>query len=144
MIQRSSGLTRRTSLSRGTAGLSRSAFRPPAAPVALQAAALAPRPGLRPRSKKTAAKYVTRVQVVADLLERFKWCQIKWDGDCEGRSTDVHEPGMRSRGADICNPDECVTGCRHCHNQVHANPAEATRRGWMIPSGRPSKAVARG
>jgi hypothetical protein len=45
MIQRSSGLTRRTSLSRGTAGLSRSAFRPPAAPVALQAAALAPRPG---------------------------------------------------------------------------------------------------
>ena len=89
---------------------------------------------LSPRSRKTQATYRSRADLVAALLETKPWCEIRWDDDCESRSTDVHEPEMRSRGADILNEDGCVTACRHCHNKVHANPAEATGRGWMIPS----------
>jgi hypothetical protein len=91
---------------------------------------------LKPRSAKTARVYVTRRQVVADLLAAYPWCQIRWDAKCWRRATQVHEPGMRSRGADICDPEQCVTGCAYCHGQVHANPAEATKRGWLIPSGK--------
>lgn len=91
---------------------------------------------LRPRSKKTEKIYRTRRQVVAYVLGRFPLCQIRWDRRCERWSVDVHEPQMRSRGADICDPAACVATCRHCHERVHANPAEATRRSWLIPSGK--------
>lgn len=90
---------------------------------------------LRPRSKKTARTYVTRRKVVDLVLARDPWCRIRWDRRCQRYSVDVHEPGMRSRGADICDPEQCVGTCRHCHDMVHANPAEATARGWLIPSG---------
>lgn len=42
---------------------------------------------------------------------------------------------MRSRGADILDPDQCVCLCRACHDWVHAHPVEATAEGWLIPSG---------
>ena len=91
---------------------------------------------LRHRSKKTQQVYVTRRQVVADVLGRFPWCQIRWDArGCQRRSTEVHEPGMRSRGADICDPAACTAACHYCHRMLHDHPAEATRRGWLIPSG---------
>jgi hypothetical protein len=99
--------------------------------------------GLKPRSAKNAARYRIRGPLVGALLEAHPWCAIRWDDDCQGRSVDVHEPGMRCRGADICDPAQCVVSCRHCHDQVHANPAEATKRAWMIPSGRPAKAPPR-
>jgi hypothetical protein len=51
------------------------------------------------------------------------------------RATDVHEPRMRSRGVDICNPAECVALCSPCHREVHDRPAQATTDGWLIPSG---------
>lgn len=98
---------------------------------------------LRPRSARTAAVYVVRRVLVADLLAERPWCQIRWDEGCQARSTDIHEPECRSRGADICDPAACVAGCRYCHDQVHAHPAEATDRRWLIPSGRPRKAVPR-
>ena len=61
---------------------------------------------LRPRSAKTARIYVTRRKVVDLVLERDPWCRIRWDRQCERYSVDVHEPGMRSRGADICDPEQ--------------------------------------
>jgi hypothetical protein len=90
---------------------------------------------LRPHSARMRATYEVRGPLVGALLAERPWCQIRWDDGCEGRSADVHEPELRSRGADICDPGACVTTCRHCHRAVHDNPAEATRRGWMIPSG---------
>ena len=89
---------------------------------------------IKPRSDKTARIYVTRRQIVAALLAERPWCEIRWDANCWQQSTEVHEPGMRSRGADICDPDACTAACHYCHAQVHANPAEATERGWLIPS----------
>lgn len=93
------------------------------------------------RSPKTARVYVTRRQVVAGILEARPWCQIRWDAGCQRRSAHVHEPEMRSRGADILDPDTCVAACRHCHDMVHGHPAEATERGWLIPSGNPAGAA---
>jgi hypothetical protein len=89
---------------------------------------------IKPRSDKTARIYVTRRALVADLLAERPWCEIRWDADCWQRSTEVHEPGMRSRLADICDPAQCTATCHYCHSAVHANPAEATERGWLIPS----------
>ena len=93
---------------------------------------------LRPRSAKQAAVYRDhRVPLVKELLTVRPWCEIRWDSECQGWAVQVHEPRKRSQGADICDPAECVTTCRHCHRQVHGNPAEAARRGWL----RPGKAV---
>lgn len=61
-------------------------------------------------------------------------CKIRWDDGCRGWAEDAHEPAMRSRGADITDPDQAVPTCRHCHDSVHAHPVEATRRGWLVPS----------
>lgn len=85
---------------------------------------------LKPRSKKQEAKYRIRRRLVADLLAERPVCER-----CQAaRSTDVHEPRMRSRGADINDPEQCVCLCRDCHDFVHANPAVATAEGWLIPS----------
>ena len=85
---------------------------------------------LRYRSKKTAAKYVQRGALVAELLAERPVCER-----CHAaRSVDVHEPRLRSRGADICDPAQCVCLCRRCHDEIHANPAQATTEGWMVPS----------
>lgn len=85
---------------------------------------------LRARSKKQEAKYRIRRPLVAALLAERPVCER-----CQSaRSTDVHEPRMRSRGADITDPEQCVCLCRDCHNWVHANPAQATAEGWLIAS----------
>ena len=85
---------------------------------------------LKARSKKQEAKYRIRRRLVADLLAERPVCER-----CQAaRSTDVHEPRMRSRGADITDPEQCVCLCRDCHMWVHANPAAATAEGWLIPS----------
>lgn len=85
---------------------------------------------LRARSTKQEAKYRIRRPLVAELLEQRPVCER-----CDSaRSTDVHEPRMRSRGADITDRKQCVCLCRDCHNWIHANPAAATADGWLIAS----------
>lgn len=85
---------------------------------------------LKARSKKQEAKYRIRRRLVAELLAERPVCER-----CQAaRSTDVHEPRMRSRGADITDPEQCVCLCRDCHMWVHAHPAAATAEGWLIPS----------
>lgn len=82
------------------------------------------------RSKKQQAVYRIRRRLVAELLEQRPVCER-----CrQARSTDVHEPRMRSRGADITDPEQCVCLCRSCHRWVHDHPAAATAEGWLIPS----------
>lgn len=85
---------------------------------------------LKRRSKKQEAKYRIRRPLVAELLEQRPVCER-----CSAaRSTDVHEPRLRSRGADINDPEQCVCLCRDCHRWVHDNPTAATNEGWMVPS----------
>jgi hypothetical protein len=96
---------------------------------------------LKIRSEKQERKYEVRRPLVARLLAERPWCEIRWDAKCWRRATEVHEPGMRSRGADICDEAACVTGCHYCHGMVHDHPAEATRRGWLVPSGKKRRAA---
>jgi hypothetical protein len=93
--------------------------------------AFPPKPrSLKPRSEKQEAKYRVRRDLVAELLVARPVCER-----CKSaRSTDVHEPGMRSRGADICDPAQCVCLCWPCHRWIHDHPADATAEGWMVPS----------
>jgi hypothetical protein len=84
---------------------------------------------LRPRSKKTAAKYRDRRLLVAELLEQRPWCEIRWDDRCQGRAVDVDEVISRGRGGDYCDPENCQTACRACHSAKHENPLEAVARG---------------
>jgi 5-methylcytosine-specific restriction endonuclease McrA len=83
---------------------------------------------LRFRSPKTARVYrEVRVPLVRDLLQEHPVCQR-----CSAaRSTDVHEPKLRSRGGDPLVKAQCVALCRDCHDWVHQNPADATAEGWM-------------
>lgn len=115
MHTRRQGLARTKGLARG-AGLQRKA-------------------GLKPRSKRMARTYVDRRALVAALLSAHPWCQIRWDRDCQGRAVDVHEPLTRARLGSVTDRANCVTTCRHCHDQVHNHPAAARERGWLIPSG---------
>lgn len=85
---------------------------------------------LKSRSKKQEAKYRVRRVLVAELLAERPVCER-----CQSaRSTDVHEPRMRSRGADITDAEQCVCLCWPCHRWIHDNPAAATTEGWMVPS----------
>lgn len=96
---------------------------------------------LRARSDKQRRKYEIRGPLVAWLLITRPWCEIRWDANCWRRATEVHEPEMRSRGTDICDEAKCKTACHYCHRMVHDHPAEATRRGWLVPSGKKRRAA---
>ncbi len=82
---------------------------------------------------------LTRAQVRALVMERAKGC-------CErcGRKVDfdvapfldhhaeVNEPGMRSKGADPLDPNQCELVCHKCHfggpSGSHAPTAERMKR----------------
>lgn len=85
---------------------------------------------IRYRSAKQEAVYKVRRPLVARLLAERPVCER-----CRrARSEEVHEPRMRSRGVDVCDPAECVCLCSACHREVHQRPAAATADGWLIPS----------
>ena len=71
---------------------------------------------LRSRSKKTAAKYVQRRQLVKTVLTLFPVCQVPW---CTHPSEDVHEPLTRARGGSILDLDNAVAVCRMHHDLIH-------------------------
>lgn len=83
---------------------------------------------LRPRSKKTAAKYVQRRRLVVQMLDEFPWCaRCYWS-----RAVDLHELKNRSQGGDLLDPDQIVTLCRQCHQWVTENPKAAHDTGWTF------------
>lgn len=134
-MKRGAALTRTTPMPRPSAPMPRTEWLSRPAAV---------RPRLRQRSKKTAKVYLReRIPLLLALLTEHPVCQIQWDEGCTGHAVDVHELLSRGRGGSITARANCVTGCRHCHEKVTQNPAEAEKRGWLLPSGRPSKAVPR-
>ena len=85
-------------------------------------------------ARRTAAAQRRRRELLEELCWRPRACEVRWDADCEGLAVDSHEPLLRSRGGAIDDRTNIVLGCRHCHDQVHRFPEEATRRGFLIPS----------
>lgn len=52
---------------------------------------------------------------------------------CTGRAVHRHHRKMRSRGG-TDNPVNLVACCLACHNHVHANPRDASERGFLLHS----------
>lgn len=81
------------------------------------------------RSKKTAAKYVQRRALVADLLLYPMVCEVPW---CTNQATDPHEPKTRTRGGSILNRANIRLICGPCHSKIHdTEPAWAYRLGFL-------------
>lgn len=64
------------------------------------------------------------------LIETGGGCEIGTP-DCTGAANQGHHRKLLSQGgANV--PENCLATCPACHSWVHANPAEAYRRGWML------------
>jgi hypothetical protein len=85
---------------------------------------------IRPISKKRAVINRKRAKLIEATVEG-KPCLVQWDGGCQFWAVTAHEPLLRSRGGDPTDPAQTVATCSHCHGQIHDNPIEATKRGWM-------------
>ena len=86
-----------------------------------------PRKPLKPRSDKTARKYVTRRSIVAELFAEPSVCEVPW---CADKATDPHEPLTRARGGDILDRANIRKVC-HPHNVMFASAEEP----WMYRLG---------
>lgn len=97
---------------------------------------------IAPRSKKMARLYggdLGRAVFVALTLKVEPNCQIGWEG-CTGRSEDVHESILRSRGGAIvpgafaeAQGQRFFAICRACHNYTHAHRPAAEAWGLLDP-----------
>ena len=52
---------------------------------------------------------------------------------CGGPVVDRHHRLLRKHGGCDC-PENTLDLCDPCHDYVHAHPAEAYRRGWLLRS----------
>lgn len=123
-----------TSVPYGTGGLSRKARKPLQRKTPLKAKQPwnPERKPLRKRSKKMSAIYVERRRLVASILESRRICEAQWDERCTRISVDVHEILPRSQGGRIIGgePNEYLSVCRWCHDQIETHPKEAHERGF--------------
>lgn len=89
---------------------------------------------LRYRSAKTAAKYVKRGALVAELMLYPQVCEVP---DCTERATDPHEPLTRARGGDILDRANIRLICAGHHREIHdKEPAWAYEQGFLRKSGK--------
>lgn len=125
---------KRTPLSRGSGGLSRSAPMKRGGPLA-------------PRSEKMKAKYAGsgavegRRAFVARILAERPACQacpriaaIDWAvaARCGRRSVDVHELLARSAGGSILDDANVLAVCRSAHDWIGDHPLEALALGLRL------------
>lgn len=64
-------------------------------------------------------------------------CEVRHPEVCQGRATNFQHRKNRSQagGWSPSNGiDVCGSGTTGCHGWIHANPAEATARGWTVKS----------
>jgi hypothetical protein len=99
---------------------------------------------IRSVSKKRRKENELRRRNILDRYGRFPRCAAceplaavgvtRSMTGCRGAAEDAHEPAMRSRGADITDPDQCIPVSRDCHAWIHSHPKIATQAGLLIPS----------
>lgn len=60
-------------------------------------------------------------------------CEAGVSSRCSGVSEAAHHRKLRSRGGK--DTASCLVAiCNDCHTWIHLHPADATERGWMVPS----------
>ena len=96
---------------------------------------LVSRTPIPPRSAKTARVYrATRIPLVVEILAEHPYCQIRFDENCTGRATTVHEIKKRSRGGSTTDKRNCLSACQSCNEAVENFPIEAHARGFAAHS----------
>jgi hypothetical protein len=91
---------------------------------------------LRPRSKKREVLYRTqRRPLVAEILEERPTCEIRFDENCTGRATCLHEKRKRSQGGSLLDRANLMASCAYCNSAVEDHPIEAHERGFVIRRG---------
>jgi hypothetical protein len=98
---------------------------------------------IKPVSGKRQAENRERRKMADATYGDRPLCAIRWGSGCTGWADDLDEILSRGRGGSITDAANTTPGCRWCHAQKTENPAEAERRGLLLPSGRPRKAVPR-
>lgn len=98
---------------------------------------------LKPVSDKRRAENRERRKMADTVFGPAPECGIRWDENCRGLADDLDEILSRGRGGSITDAANTTPACRPCHIQKTEHPAEAERRGFLLPSGRPRKAVPR-
>lgn len=101
---------------------------------------------LNKRSNKTEDKYITRREIVKEMLsvnKECKACVIFHVHDnpntnygvvrCN-RTQDIHELVNRSQGGSILDSANLIAICRKCHSRVTTNPKEAEILGLHLES----------
>lgn len=84
---------------------------------------------LKPRSKKTAKKYVKRSILIAELLLYPTVCEVP---RCTRTATDPHEPKTRARGGSILDRTNVRLICGPHHSEIHdTEPAWAYEHGFL-------------
>lgn len=64
-------------------------------------------------------------------LDAHGLCEARWALDCRRWGDQAHHKARRSQGGQDV-PENLAWVCTPCHNTVHANPAEAERRGLLV------------
>jgi hypothetical protein len=98
---------------------------------------------IKPVSDKRRAENRERRKMADEEFGERPLCAIKWGPGCTVWADDLDEILSRGRGGSITDPANTNPACRWCHTRKTENPAEAERRGFLLPSGRPRKAAAR-
>jgi hypothetical protein len=87
---------------------------------------------IKARSRKTAAKYVQRRVLVAEMFAEPTVCEVPW---CTSTATDPHEPKTRTRGGSILNRANVRLICNPCHMVIHGTePAWAYELNFLVHS----------
>ena len=91
----------------------------------------APLRAKRPKPRRTAeqdAAY-SSAKAVVDRRSRGR-CEVRWDSRCTGRAVHFHHVLPTQFGGED-TPDNGLAACGSCHSRLHADPAEAKRRGVL-------------
>jgi hypothetical protein len=98
---------------------------------------------IKPVSDKRRAENRERRKMADATFGDRPLCAIRWGSGCTRWADDLDEILSRGRGGSITDAANTTPGCRWCHTQKTGHPAEAEERGFLLPSGRPRKAVPR-
>lgn len=86
---------------------------------------------MRPVSLKTAARNRRYARERREYLAEHPFCEIRWDGSCTGRATEVHHMAGRYPSV-FFDQALWLAGCHGCHDKATRFPAEAIRRGLSV------------
>jgi len=86
--------------------------------------------GIRKVSKKRAAQNREYKKLRAEYTEKHPYCEAR-GLSCTFYATDLHHKNHRN-GERLNDVSNFMAVCRGCHNWIHAHPAEARAKGWLI------------